>query len=191
MSVHTTHCKLCSSTSSSLISSLIAVLQSGLRPFNHSAFRNLRKLDFNADNYCIVRMDDAVFLQMAKAWPHLEELYISRETCSSHLVTPHAFVSLLWHCRSLVRVAVTIDWSTIDIHTIPPDIPYRGFSHNALSILWTGGSMIENPTSIAAFISAIAPNVRTMYGSEDYALDEDPPRWPIVQELLGTLPIGS
>ncbi|KAG0700846.1 hypothetical protein DFH29DRAFT_929970, partial [Suillus ampliporus] len=42
------------------------------------AFRNLRKLDFKADSYCIVEMDDAALLQMAKAWPLLEELYITR-----------------------------------------------------------------------------------------------------------------
>ncbi|KAG1775518.1 hypothetical protein EV702DRAFT_972950 [Suillus placidus] len=123
---------------------------------------------------------------MAKAWPYLEELYISRYSCSRHQVTPYAFVSLLRHCPRLVSVAVTIDWSTIDVHTIPPDVPYQGFSQKALSNLFTGGSKIKNPTSIAAFISAIAPNVRSIEGPEG---PEGSRRWEIVQDLLETLPM--
>ncbi|KAG2337702.1 hypothetical protein BDR05DRAFT_760690 [Suillus weaverae] len=147
------------------------------------AFRNIRVFDFEADGCCIVRMDDAALLQVAKAWPYLEELYISRYSHSRHQVTPYAFVSLLRHCPRLVSVAVTIDWSTIDVHTIPPDVPYRGFSQKALSNLYTGGSKIKNSISIAAFISAIAPNVRSIEGQKGSR------RWEIVQELLETLPM--
>ncbi|KAG1776422.1 hypothetical protein EV702DRAFT_349801 [Suillus placidus] len=146
------------------------------------AFRNLRKLDIESKLYYIsVRMDDAALLQMAKAWPHLEELHISRNCGSRYQVTPHAFVLLLWHCPRLVSLAVAIDWSTIDLYTISPDIPYQGFSHKALSTLFTRGSEIQNPTAIASFISAIAPNVREIEGSGD--------PWPIVQDLLEYLPM--
>jgi hypothetical protein len=158
------------------------------------AFHNLRKLDFKADDYCIVRMDDAALLQMAKAWPRLEELYISRYRRSSYPVTPNAFVSLLWHCPRLHSVAVLVDWSTIDVHAIPPDIPYQGFSQRALSTLYINGWKIENPTSFAAFISAIAPNVRTIDGwdSDIHEDEEDihyPSAWTIVRDLITTLPM--
>ncbi|KIK46185.1 hypothetical protein CY34DRAFT_800697 [Suillus luteus UH-Slu-Lm8-n1] len=158
------------------------------------AFNNLRKLDFEADDYCIVRMNDAALMQMAKAWPRLEELYISRYRRSSFPVTPNAFVSLLWHCPRLHSVAVLVDWSTIDVHAIPPDIPYQGFSQKALSRLYINGWRIENPTSIAAFISAVAPNVRTIGGwdsdiHEDDDEIHDPSAWTIVRDLITTLPM--
>ncbi|KAG1748928.1 uncharacterized protein EDB91DRAFT_1334366 [Suillus paluster] len=48
------------------------------------AFLNLRKLDFEVYDYCIVQMDDAVIVQMAKALRLLEELYITRYTHSRY-----------------------------------------------------------------------------------------------------------
>ncbi|KAG2038350.1 hypothetical protein BDR03DRAFT_918573 [Suillus americanus] len=145
------------------------------------AFRNLRKLDFEPGAFCTVQMDDASLLQMAKAWPYLEELCLSKHG-SRYKVTPHAFVLLLRHCPRLHSVAVPINWSTIDVHTIPPDIPYQGFSQKALSNLFVGNSNIMRPTSIAAFISAIAPNVRSFTGATDSS-------WKTVQNLLETLPM--
>ncbi|KAG2356082.1 hypothetical protein BDR07DRAFT_476381 [Suillus spraguei] len=182
MSVCTAHCKRYSSTLPADRDASIGAAT--LQPL--FAFRNLRKLDFNSAGCSIVLMDDAVLLEMAKAWPHLEELYISRYSCSSHTVTPHAFVLLLRHCPHLVSVAVTINRSTIDVHTRPPDIPHQGFSHNALFIFFSGGSQIRNPTSIAAFISTIAPNVRSIKGSNRADV---PDEWRMVEELLGTSPI--
>lgn len=78
------------------------------------AFHNIHKLDFEPDDYCIVRMNDAALMRMAKAWPRLEELYISRYRRSSFPVTPNAFVLLLWHCPRLHSVAVLVNWSMID-----------------------------------------------------------------------------
>ncbi|KAG1851910.1 hypothetical protein F4604DRAFT_1933846 [Suillus subluteus] len=144
------------------------------------AFRNLRKLDFEPDAFCIVQIDDASLLQMAKAWPYLEELRISKYP-SRYQVTAHAFVVLLRYCPRLRSVTVPIDWSTIDVHTIPPDIPYQGFSQKALSNLFVGGSSITRPTSIAAFISAVAPNLRSITGTDS--------SWKTVQNLLETLPM--
>ncbi|KAG1834788.1 hypothetical protein EV424DRAFT_522215 [Suillus variegatus] len=157
------------------------------------AFRNLRVLDFTADGYCTVRMADDSLLQMAKAWPHLEELYISRSSHSNYRVTLHAFVLLLWHCPRLRSLAVLIDWSTIDVHAIPPDLPYQGFSQKALSDLYINGWKIENPTSIAAFLSAIAPNVRFIDGWDvdihGYDSDAIGDSWTVVQNLIATLPM--
>ncbi|KAG0702004.1 hypothetical protein DFH29DRAFT_851950 [Suillus ampliporus] len=152
------------------------------------AFRNLRSLSFRA-NYS-VRLDDAVLLQMAKAWPLLGELFFSASYNLSHDVTPHAFVSLLQHCPRLFSVAVFINWSTIDRHDISPVIPYQGFSHKTLSRVYFGSPRIGHPTRIAAFISAIAPNVG-LIDAWDPDLHEDHPdfekysaRWKLVQRLV-------
>ncbi|KAG2343031.1 hypothetical protein BDR05DRAFT_963419 [Suillus weaverae] len=151
------------------------------------AFHNLCKLKFQAHGHCIVRMDDAALLEMAKAWPLLEELYIIRYGQSSHKVTPNAFVSLLQHCPRLVSVSLTIDWSTIDVHAIPPEIPCEGFSHKALSRVFCAGSRIDYPINIAVFISAIAPNInlieawnRGIHEDDDYLAHS--PAWNLVPD---------
>ncbi|KAG1800204.1 uncharacterized protein HD556DRAFT_1020010 [Suillus plorans] len=160
------------------------------------AFRNLRKFSLAVDVHCVVRMDDAALLKMAKAWPLLENLSITGYSHSSHRVTPHTFVLLLRHCPRLVSVAIPVNWSMIDMHAIPRDVPYQGFSHNALSHLAFEGSKIENPISIAAFISAIAPNVKSIQGDsddedsfEDDVFSEHYPAWRMVQDLIPALPI--
>jgi hypothetical protein len=158
------------------------------------AFRNIRKFHFAVDGHCVVRMDDATLLQLAKAWPLLEDLSITGYSRSSHQITPHAFVLLLWHCQRLVSLAIPVDWFMIDMHDIPRDIPYPGFSHSALSHLVFEGSRIDNPISIAAFISAIAPNVKSIQGDdedshEDDIFSENYPAWTMVQDLVAALPI--
>ncbi|KAG1846073.1 hypothetical protein DFJ58DRAFT_501358 [Suillus subalutaceus] len=158
---------------------------------------NLRKFDFAVDGHCVVRMDDATLLQMAKAWPLLEDLSIIGYSNLNHLVTPHSFVLLLWHCPRLVSVAVPINWFMIGMHDIPRDIPYQEFSHNALSRLVLVGSKMENPISVAAFISAIAPNVKSIRRDNAYDHDDDDddifsevyPTWMIFQDLVAALPI--
>ncbi|KAG0700845.1 hypothetical protein DFH29DRAFT_768326, partial [Suillus ampliporus] len=77
---------------------------------------------------------------------------------------------------------------------ISSDIPYQGFSHEALSQVFFGGSTIQNPIAIAAFISAVAPNIKSIeawdaefHGDDDY-LENSPP-WNLVQNLIKTLPI--
>ncbi|KAG0708916.1 hypothetical protein DFH29DRAFT_787698, partial [Suillus ampliporus] len=77
-------------------------------------------------------------------------------------ITSNAFVSLLQHCPRLVSVGIAVDWSTIDKHDISPNAPYQGFAHEALSEVFFGASEIGHPTRIAAFISAIAPNIESV-----------------------------
>ncbi|KAG2028770.1 hypothetical protein BDR03DRAFT_545777 [Suillus americanus] len=139
-------------------------------------------------------MDDTSLLQMAKAWPLLEELSIIGYSNSNHQVTPHSFVLLLWHCPCLVSVAVSINWIMIDMHAMPRDIPYPEFSHNALSHLVLVGSRIENPVSVAAFMSAIAPNIKSIgedneYSDVDNIFTQEYSARMMFQDLVTALPI--
>ncbi|KAG2085475.1 hypothetical protein BD769DRAFT_1618516 [Suillus cothurnatus] len=152
------------------------------------AFHNLRKLDLGTSHHYAVRWDDSVLLQMAKAWPLLEELHLNEYNHSSRGVTPNAFISLLQRCPRLVSVTVIMNWSTIDGHEISPDVPYKGFAHKALSRVFVGSPRIRHPTRIAAFISAVAPGVRAIVSwtgsryhpqSGKYAT-----RWKTVQDLV-------
>ncbi|KAG1833233.1 hypothetical protein DFJ58DRAFT_228920 [Suillus subalutaceus] len=131
-----------------------------LRPL--FAFRNLRKLDFRAYQNYTLRWDDAVLLQMAKSWPLLEVLHLNRYDHSSRGVTPSAFISLLQHCPCLISVAIIVNWSTIDECDVSPDAPHQGFAHKTLSEAFFGSPRIRHPTRIAAFISAITPNLESI-----------------------------
>ncbi|KAG1729246.1 hypothetical protein EDB19DRAFT_1881820 [Suillus lakei] len=159
----------------------------GTAPFQPLyAFRNFRKLDFEVD--LELQLDEVALLQMAMAWPHLEELYLNK-THLSQDVTPHAFVSLLQHCPRLVSVGIAVDWSTIDSHDISPDVPYQGFAHEALSRAFFGAPKIRHPGRIAAFISAIAPNMKSIEVwdfdfHDDRNIEEYSARWNLVQDLI-------
>ncbi|OJA19193.1 hypothetical protein AZE42_10781, partial [Rhizopogon vesiculosus] len=139
------------------------------------AFHNLRKLDFQSDYD--VELDDVALLQMAKAWPLLEELAIHGQFNTAwgnypRLITPDAFVSLLKHCPRLTSVAIIINWSAVDRRGISPEIPYQGFAHGALSYADFDSSTIRHVTGIAAFLSAIAPNLERVVGWDaDYHID--------------------
>ncbi|KAG1755228.1 uncharacterized protein EDB91DRAFT_1097888 [Suillus paluster] len=152
------------------------------------AMRNLRKLDL--DVAVFAHLDDAGLLQMAKAWPLLEEFYFNKTILSLHNVTPNAFVSLLQHCPCLVSVGIAVDWSTIDKHDISPNVPYQGFTHDALSQVFFGASKISHPTRIAAFISAIAPNLESIeaWSPDFHGHDQDfhkySGRWNLVRYLI-------
>ncbi|KAG1880029.1 hypothetical protein F4604DRAFT_1902717 [Suillus subluteus] len=153
------------------------------------AFHNLCKLNFEAYHRCVMRWDDSVLLQMAKAWPLLEELHFNKFGHSSHGVTPNAFISLLQHCPRLVSVAVLMNWSTIDGHEISPDVPYQGFAHKALSQAFFGSPRIHHLTRIAAFISAIVPRVGLVASwvgeSRDHPnFEKYYIRWKVVQDLV-------
>ncbi|KAG1885522.1 hypothetical protein F4604DRAFT_1572914 [Suillus subluteus] len=152
-----------------------------------SVFRNLRKLGFEIDPY--LQLDDAALLQMVKAWPLLEELHFNKSRMRHH-VTSNTFVSLLQHCPYLVSVGIAVDWSAIDKDNIPADVPYHGFAHKALSHAFFSTSKIHHPTRIAAFISAIAPNMKSVEAWDIDMYAEDPDfdkyfsRWHLVQFLV-------
>ena len=76
------------------------------------AFPNLRKFYFHSPT---VQLGDTTLLQMAKAWPHLQDLVIHRKNIpASGNITVNAFVSLLQHCPHLTSVVIAIDWSAVD-----------------------------------------------------------------------------
>jgi hypothetical protein len=158
-------------------------------------FRNLRSLKF--DVQFNVRLDDATVLQMAKAWPLLEELGICGEynPSSSSNITTNSLVSLLQHCPRLTSIGIAVDWSTVDRPDISPEIPYEGFAHKALSYANFGSSKICHAIGVAAFISAIAPTMKTFSGWDDDChldhpdLEEYSSKWKLAQDLANAFSV--
>ncbi|KAJ8592381.1 hypothetical protein M405DRAFT_931524 [Rhizopogon salebrosus TDB-379] len=154
------------------------------------AFWNLRSLDF--ESLYDVQLDDTTLIQMAKAWPLLEVLLIHGKIgqWADHNITPNALVSLLQHCPRLVSVTIGMNWSTVDRCGISSEIPYQGFAHGALSCADFQASTIRHPTRIAAFLSAIAPRLKTIIAwnfdrdVNDPDFDKYLPRWMAVHHLV-------
>jgi hypothetical protein len=154
------------------------------------AFRNLRQLHFEVEQD--VPVHDATLMQMGEAWPLLEDLAILAESSnlSPHHITPNGLVSLLQHCPRLSSIHIAMDWSAVDRLDVSPDIPYEGFAHKTLKFADFGSSKIRHATGIAAFISAIAPKLRTIAGwdSEWHYEDGDyvkySSRWKAVGHLV-------
>jgi len=160
-------------------------------------FRNLRDLDFLVRFG--VRFDDTTLLQMAKSWPLLEELGIRgeyRALSSNNInITTNSLVSLLQHCPRLTVIAIAVDWSTVDRPDISPEIPYQGFAHKALSYANFGSSKIRHAIGVAAFISAIAPNMKTFSGWGDDChpdrpdIEEYSSKWELAQDLANAFSV--
>jgi len=153
-------------------------------------FRNLRELDF--DVRFDMRLDYATLLQMAKAWPLLEELLIRGEysPSSSNGITTNTLISLLQHCPRLTSIDIAVDWSTVDRPDISPEIPCQGFAHKALSDASFGSSKFHHAIGVAAFLSAIAPRLKIVSGWNQDCHCEHPDfqeyyaKWELVNDLV-------
>jgi len=157
-----------------------------IQPF--CAFRNLREFVFASDYD--MDLDDATFLQMAKAWPLLEELTIHVE-CRLHqrYITANSFVVLLQQCPRLTSVVISVDWSGVDQRYVSLEVPYQGFVHESLSSAHFCSSRIRYATGVAAFLSAITPKLKTIDAWDcDHHLDSQSdkylPRWKDVRQLV-------
>jgi len=129
---------------------------------------------------------------MAKAWPLLEEFLMRGEynPSSYNSITTNSLVSLLQHCPRLTAISIAVDWSTVDRPDISPEIPYEGFAHKALSHANFGSSKIHHAIGVAAFISIIAPRLRSVSGWDgdchvDHPdLEKYSSRWELVDDLV-------
>ncbi|KAJ8593610.1 hypothetical protein M405DRAFT_785777 [Rhizopogon salebrosus TDB-379] len=154
------------------------------------AFRNLRIFHFEVEPD--VLLHDGTLMQMAEAWPLLEDLAIlgALSTSSHQHVTPNGLVSLLQRCPRLSSIRISMDWSAVDRPDVSPNIPYGGFAHKALTCADFGSSKIRQAVGVAAFMSAIAPKLRTItgwdseshYEHDDYKIYSS--RWKAVDDLV-------
>jgi hypothetical protein len=154
------------------------------------AFRNLRMFHFEVEPD--VSLHDGTLMQMAEAWPLLEDLAIlGALSISNHQhVTPNGLVSLLRRCPRLSSIQISMDWSAVDRPDVSFNIPYEGFAHKALTYADFGSSKIRQATGVAAFMSAIAPKLHTITGwdSESHYDHDDyetySSRWEEVGRLM-------
>ena len=75
-------------------------------------------------------------------------------------ITLASLALLAQHCLNLTSLAIVIDTTVVD-HVL--DIPV---SNTKLDFLYLGDSIIDNPTSVAAYLSAIFPYLTSIHSWE-------------------------
>ena len=120
------------------------------------ALTSLRRIDISL--WCNnVGLTDSGLLELATAWPRLEDLKINsdRGWCTSGGITPNGLLQLLQTCRSLSQVALAID--TRGYTESPPSPASPGVTFpRALSIdVLDSVIEVESVPAIAAFFTGI------------------------------------
>ncbi|KAJ7051986.1 hypothetical protein C8F01DRAFT_1236763 [Mycena amicta] len=137
-------------------------------------------------------IDDGIVTSLALKWPSLTSLSLEQHDGSSRL-TLSALASLAEHCKSLDSVDLTLDTTTIPP---TPAISTRGelIMHTALKTLGAGRSSLESAFPVARSLSALFPELRTVYtGWDDSEMDLDVvqramrKRWDEVGDLVPQL----
>jgi hypothetical protein len=110
----------------------------------------------------LFRFDNNFVETAAKSWPRLRSLKLDIDGCDQRWgarpnVTLTGLASLARHCPDLTSLAIVIDAMVVD-HV--SDIPV---SNTKLDFLHLGDSIIGNPTSVAAYLSAIFPSLTSIY----------------------------
>ncbi|KAH7928597.1 hypothetical protein BV22DRAFT_1082616 [Leucogyrophana mollusca] len=152
-------------------------------------FRNLRALSLQAPY--TMNLNNEAMKEMARSWPLLHSLELNVNCWYGTPVTPKGLIHLLRHCPMVTSLGFVVDFSPVDLDVIATKAPAHGFSHEGMEFALFGDSRIENPPSIAAFLSALMPHLALVeaWDSSIWEDDEDHDtyraRWTQVQSLLG------
>ncbi|KIJ14707.1 hypothetical protein PAXINDRAFT_115738 [Paxillus involutus ATCC 200175] len=136
-------------------------------------------ISFELDVPCAILLDDTGLTTLAKHWPILNKLSINPKSGwgPSNRITHQGLLNLLLHCPELSRFSFCVDFSDIDVD--PEDLsdsrPGNGMTHDKCVSAGFLTSRIENPITIAAFLSDICPKLRSVQHSwrDDPAMSEE------------------
>ncbi|KAJ7202458.1 hypothetical protein B0H12DRAFT_1162647 [Mycena haematopus] len=138
-------------------------------------------------------IDDPMAWDIARAWPRVHSLFLVAATELRHpsSMSLRGLSAFAKHCPELTYLGVTFDASTI-----PPPTPELIVSQMSLDSLDVSISPITDPPAVASFMSALFPNLATIYvhtGSlwedvteddVDFAAYRRYTRWMKVKEIL-------
>ncbi|KIK95530.1 hypothetical protein PAXRUDRAFT_11391 [Paxillus rubicundulus Ve08.2h10] len=158
-----------------------------LRPL----FQLKRLTCLKLETLCTYDLDNAAIKEIAAAWPLLEALDFSIRECGWEIpskVTLQGLIPLLRDCPNLALLGVVLD------ATVLPDasvrLPGAGVRNTSLDSLWLADSKITRPTMVAAFLSAVAPNIEQIVSWNTPLLsgregkDKYRKRWREVERLM-------
>ena len=112
-----------------------------------------------------ISLDDDVMTRIALAWPHLESFYLRDQPIeSSQSVTFEGLANLARNCQALEGLCLP----SIDVTRMLPDLlDLDGVPCNrTLVVLNVQNSSIDDPSLVAALLSALFPNLQAIYAGE-------------------------
>ena len=124
------------------------------------SFMNLQ--DMTITIHRTFRIDNNFIEAAAKSWPCLRSLKLGLGWGNDSWggrsnITLTGLASLARHCPDLTSLGIVIDATVVD-HVL--DIPVSNTKLNALNL---GDSIIQNPASVAAYLSRIFPYLTSVY----------------------------
>ncbi|KAJ6504964.1 hypothetical protein C8R45DRAFT_971542 [Mycena sanguinolenta] len=130
-----------------------------------------------------IDLDDMTVADLARAWPHLEEMYISSHSQprSPPNVTVGCLHSFATWCPRLANLTITFDGSSA-----PPSLAQDpGPSQHALKSIDVAHSRISTAIiPVAQFLSAIFPDLKRIATSRDGLNNEDPEELRLHDEAI-------
>ncbi|KIJ63281.1 hypothetical protein HYDPIDRAFT_113249 [Hydnomerulius pinastri MD-312] len=146
--------------------------------------RKLQELKFYG--LCRSVINDSDMERMAKSWPELTVLHFGVDHAwrDPPKLTLSGLCSLLEHCPLLSRLEVAFIAQVSEPFTSIP--PKKHMVNERITYLYVGTSPIEEPLKVAAFLSAILPNLKLFELSVDGGVDPvhlvHRERWKLAQE---------
>ncbi|KAG1830441.1 hypothetical protein EV424DRAFT_1535134 [Suillus variegatus] len=124
------------------------------------ACHNLRTIQVY--NIGTLNLDDDFIISAAKAWSKLEDIRLCSLPWSSIIpnISLNALTALTRYCPKLTRVHLSLDAREI------PELPVDGLNTTGaqfLGVLNVRDSAIGHTESVAQFLRAIIPNMKTLY----------------------------
>ncbi|KAH7928585.1 hypothetical protein BV22DRAFT_969227, partial [Leucogyrophana mollusca] len=106
-------------------------------------------------------MDDNALEDMAKAWPRLQTLDITRFDGRGKTsgITFEGLFSLLRFCRDLKTLGIVIDATVIHPRWLTPDETVQNTLIRKINV---DNSVIKQPAYVAAILSAVLPSLSTI-----------------------------
>ncbi|TFK32392.1 hypothetical protein BDQ12DRAFT_692517 [Crucibulum laeve] len=131
---------------------------------------------------CRTELGNSDMEAIAKAWPNMTKFDLGFNESgwgNASQLTLEGLVSLAKHWRNLQSLSLSIKSSIIDVGLERPGL---GATCEKLIFLDVGDSLIEDPHLVAAFLSDVFPNLRTIMSSPED--EESQELWQQAKELL-------
>ncbi|KAF9223030.1 hypothetical protein BS17DRAFT_149807 [Gyrodon lividus] len=158
-----------------------------LRPL----FQLKRLTCLKLETLCTYDLDNVAIKEIAAAWPLLETLDVSIRECGWEIpskVTLQGLIPLLRDCPNLTLLGVVVDATILPATSIK--LPGAGVRNTSLEFLWLADSKITRSSLVAAFLSAVAPNIEQIVSWNTPLLsgregkDKYRKRWREVERLI-------
>ncbi|KAJ6592862.1 hypothetical protein B0H19DRAFT_10477 [Mycena capillaripes] len=129
-----------------------------------------------------IDLDDTTAADLARAWPHLEEMHLTSHSPSrSPSTTLECLHSFATWCPRLANLTITFDGMSAP----PSPAPAQGPSQHALKSIDVAHSRISTAIMpVVQFLSAIFPDLKRIMTSRDGADNEDPEELRLHNEVI-------